>query len=311
MKSVQDKLCVRQFARACRLLLLVLSATGSLRADVVYGPFVFQQDRSVPDVYERGWLVTTEPQVFCPLIFSFNDPLMTLYSSPNPLPNAADHGLPESEVLFLGPSLNSGVDPDVLFRVASYEPMVGVTPDPVGRLTFATSGTPVSVDTTDFAADLNNSVAGGGKYLATNFAADYVLSAADFTSESQQAILYYDPMDGGAHSPEGQFTGSTGYLGFRFESLTNEEFYGWLHITDINTSVSNSNGQSYFGFIVDSFAIRASSGTEFAGIRIGSSDPGMFSSVPEPGTYGVMLVLGTVLGLRAYRRRGSVAVTAA
>lgn len=310
MQFVQKNLCVRLFARAFRLLvpLLVLSAADSLRAEVIYGPFLFQQESlSTPGVYNAGWQVSSEPMTFCNFIFKFNDPMLpVLYSSPNPLPNAAALGLPENELLFLGPSLNDQAgQSDILYRVASNGPNLPGDPrEPLGRLTFATTGSPVSADTTGFANDLYaGDVAGDGKWLATNFAADYLLTAADFANESQQAVLYYDPMNGDANALEGQFTGTSGYVGFRFQSDTAEDFYGWLHITNISNSVSNSGGSSIFGFVVDSFAIRAASGTEPAGIQIGSTTPGMFSAVPEPGTYGVMLVLGAACGLRAWRRR--------
>lgn len=315
MKSVQNNLCTRLCVRACRLLLplVMLFAAGTLRAEVIYGPFVLQQDRYGTGVLP-GWRVTSEPWPFCQQPFNFDpsDPMYTdLYSSPNPLPNAADHGLPVSEFLFLGPSLNfSGSD--VLYRIASNAPTVPGDPEILGRLTFATTGTTPSANLSAFDDDLYLGANGGGMYLATNFSADYLLTAADFANESEQAILFYDPMNGGAGSPEGQFTGSSGYVGFRFLSDTSEQFYGWLHITDIDTSVSNSSGASTYGFNIDSFAIRSASVTEPAGIRIGSSNPGMFSSaVPEPGTYGVMLVVGAVCGLRAYRRRRSVTSSAA
>lgn len=305
------------FSRACRLLvpLVLLSATGPLKAEVIYGPFLLQQESlSSPGSYLPGWQVSSEPMTFCNFVFKFDDPMLpVLYSSPDPLPNAATHGLPENEALFLGPTLNSLIDPstgnpylDILYRVASNAPNFPGDPhEPTGRLTFATTGVEVTADTAGFANDLYDEVAGRGRWLARNFSADYVLTAADFANESQQAILFYDPMDGGSTAPEGQFTGTEGYVGFRFQSDTSEDFYGWLHITDISTSASNVGGAGIYGFIVDSFAIRSASVTEPSGIRIGSSTPGMFSAVPEPGTYGVMLVLGVVLGLRAYRRRGS------
>jgi len=312
MQFVQKNLCVRLFARAFRLLapLLVLSAADSLRAEVIYGPFLFQQESlSTQGVYNDGWQVSSEPMTFTNFIFKFNDPMLpVLYSSPNPLPNANDHGLPEDELLFLGPSLSDQAgESDILYRVASNGPnLPGFSREPLGRLTFATTGAPVLADTTGFANDLYDGpggAAGDGKWLATNFAADYLLTAADFANESQQAVLYYDPMNGDGSALEGQFTGTSGYVGFRFQSITAEDFYGWLHITNITNSVSNSGGSSIFGFVVDSFAIRAASGTEPAGIQIGSTTPGMFSAVPEPGTYGVMLVLGAACGLRAWRRR--------
>jgi hypothetical protein len=307
MQFVQDNLCVR-LSLVARLLmpLVLLFVSGSVRGEVIYGPFEFQQESdTVAGVYQPGWQVTSEPMTFCNLIFLFNgDPAIfpVLYSAPDPLPNAADHGLPVNEYLFLGPSLNASGG-DILYRVASNAPTFPGDPQELGSLTFATTGSSLVADSSGFSDDLYSSVAGGGKYLATNFAADYTLTAADFANESEQAVLFYDPMDGNPSAIEGQFTGSSGYVGFRFLSGSSKVFYGWLHITDISTSVSNPGGSSDFGFIVDSFAIRAATGGEPDGIKIGSATPGAFSAVPEPGTYGVMLVLGVAFGLRVYRRR--------
>ncbi|MFN5052666.1 MAG: hypothetical protein ACK5L2_13540, partial [Planctomyces sp.] len=139
MQFVQKNLCVRLFARAFRLLapLLVLSAADSLRAEVIYGPFLFQQESlSTPGVYNSGWQVSSEPMTFCNFIFKFNDPMLpVLYSSPNPLPNATDHGLPENELLFLGPSLTDQAgQSDILYRVASNGPNLPSDPrEPLGR----------------------------------------------------------------------------------------------------------------------------------------------------------------------------------
>jgi hypothetical protein len=116
---------------------------------------------------------------FTNFIFKFNDPMFpVLYSSPNPLPNAAALGLPENELLFLGPSLNDQAgQSDILYRVASNGPnLPGDSREPLGRLTFATTGSPVSADTTGFANDLYaGDVAGDGGFCERVAAGGFVL----------------------------------------------------------------------------------------------------------------------------------------
>ena len=301
-----------------RLLLPVLFvlAGGNCRADLLFG--ATSGGTSVPLTFtsgqqESGYRVSPEiyPEFceypFAPLVL---DPLY-LEVPNSSLPDATTLGLPADAILFL--SAKANMDGDRLWQVS------GFLPDPLtpysqtaSMMEFATTGSSLSgsANVSGFFQDpmLEAGTAGGGRYLATRFAAGDVISDSSFTNATTQAVmLYYETPGSVVSNVEGEFS-QDGYLGFRVAKtdVVGGYYYGWLNITNVVTSLAQSAGGS--GFTLYQIAARFAATGEQPGIVVGqTSGPGQFAAVPEPGSFAILGLLVATFGVRAYRRRERVA----
>jgi len=301
----------RSWIRTLLLIVAVFAAASkNVDAEVMYGTWTFQDNvSSGPGV--NGYLVANDGAPFCQFPFYPFDP--NLYVEPDAppgtwvndpvtgytfTPDSSISARLQQSMLYMARISSSG---EYLFRVASF-------PDGEPRTNtfqFATSGTLNSgyAPGSDPAWGYDASTPGGGRYLATNFALGTEITAASFGAATDQAVLMYT--NPGSHVEQGNFSpsinGGEGYVGFYLDDIadTGLEYYGWLHLTDIILDSTTNN----YGFRLLEFAMRGTGAGETPGIVVGSSTPGQFSAVPEPGVIWLMGGCVAVCAVRRYRLR--------
>ncbi len=293
------------------LLIVVVFAAESKNADaeVIYGTWTFQDNVSSG---KDGYLVANDNAPFCqPPFFPFTPDLYVYPGGPlgtwgpGPNPPGGDVFTPDSSIparlqeslLYMARISSSG---EYLFRVGSFADFEPRT----NTFQFATSGTLNSsyAPSSDPAWVYDASTPGSGRFLATNFALGTEITAASFGAATDQAVLMYT--NPGSSVVEGNFSpsinGGSGYLGFYLDDpVASMEYYGWLHLTDITLDSTNNN----YSFRLLEFAMRGTGAGETPGIVVGSSTPGQFSAVPEPGVIWLMGGCVAVCAVRRYRLR--------